>query len=152
MAIKDQKLKKYKSMLLQIFPEIDQNKLPGQNMVRERCDKNDVFPYDNIILDNLIHLWILRINDIKKGDEKSRAALKELALKNFGDPNSDKLKFPFTFFLESENNLREIFREFISGTKKFDRNELWNIFLDQSKFVQRTAFEFFENVLQPIDL
>jgi class 3 adenylate cyclase len=99
-------------------------------------------------LNNLIHIWIRRIKDIKDGDEQSRKELKELSLKNYGDPNSDKIKFPFTFFLESENNFREIFREFISISEKFDRKEIWNVFLEQSKFIRRTAFEFFEAVLQ----
>jgi class 3 adenylate cyclase len=131
-----------------VFGISETEPLPTQNLFERWCEINGEFDYKDSAVIGYNRMFLPRILDLRNGTEESREDFFRAMKNTFDAFDYDAHGFTVAFFLDSENNMRELLRE----TLRLELPDLApvadKIILDQSRAFHRAMYEYFEGVLK----
>ena len=131
------------------FPGIEFETPPAYNFIRKWTKLNNFYlSYDDFVYEAYNLILFERIINIKDWSPESIKQFHQKTIKIFQKFDTEQEGFSISFFIRTENNMREILREIINNIEGINKDHAWNLIFDQSKNYQEVVNEFFEQLLK----
>jgi len=126
----------------------EEEKLPTENIFKRWCEINGKFSYEDSAVPGYNKIFMPRLLDLRDGTMESWERLLNNMRYHFDHFDYEKQGYTVSFFLNSENVMRELMREVV-------RNHLpeWSeagdrLVLSQSGAIQTNMYDYFEGILK----
>lgn len=137
--------------LLAAFPEVRSAPPPEYNFIVKWGQLNNFhLTYDEFVFEAYNLIFMERLMSLKLWTDDGHHEFKKTTINVFERFDTDREGFSVSFFIRSENNMRELLREIVDGVPEFGPDErafAWDVIFQQSKEYQEVVNEFFERVL-----
>lgn len=135
------------------FPELKSMHLPEFNIFRKwnakwRIKETFVIEYENSSYKIYNQYYYIRLLDLRDGTEESQKALAEIVKAQLSKTKFFGQKVTFGRFFQGESHMREIIRETLLHHKEFSSEENYQIILEQSDFISKCAYTYFDGIVQ----
>lgn len=135
------------------FPELQGMTDPEFNLFKkwnQRWRMNEVFviEYEQSSYKIYNQYYYIRLLDLRDGTSDSRKSLEEIVRAQLSKTRFFGQKVTFGRFFQGESHMREIIRETFFAHKEFSGEEVYRIILDQSDFISKCAYTYFDGIIQ----
>jgi class 3 adenylate cyclase len=135
------------------FPELKSMNPPEFNLFRKwnakwRIKEAIVIEYENSSYKIYNQYYYIRLLDLRDGTEESQKALAEIVKAQLSKTKFFGQKVTFGRFFQGESHMREIIRETLLHHKEFSSEESYQIILEQSDFISKCAYTYFDGIVQ----
>ncbi len=133
------------------FPDVKTAAEPDYNFIIRWGGLNGFhLAYEDFCFEAYNLIFMERLMSLKLWSDEGHRIFRETTIQVFEKFDTDQEGFSVSFFIRSENNMRELLREIISSVPAFQETEkayAWDLIFQQSKEYQEVVNEFFERVL-----
>ena len=131
------------------FPDLRDEEVPEFNFIRKWTSLNQFhLAYEDFAFEAYNLIFYERILCIRAWSPESVARFHEHTISIFEKFNISQEGFSVSFFMRTENNMREILREILAGIADIDQEAAWNLVFEQSKAYQEVVNMHFERLLK----
>lgn len=121
---------------------------PTYNVFERWCQRNGRFEYHDSAFVAYNSVFIYRLLDLRDGTTETRTRLFGAMAAGFSSFDHEKLGFSVSFFLDSENIVRELFRHAVREYIPEFGEMADDLVLSQSRAYQTGIYEYFESILK----
>jgi class 3 adenylate cyclase len=118
------------------------------NLFARWCNNREGYCYEDSIFLTYNQIFLYRLYDLRDGTEESNQKLTEKMAQTFGSFDYEKLGFTASFFLDSENIMRELLREAVRTELPHVATQADALILNQSRTYQNSMSRYFEGILR----
>jgi class 3 adenylate cyclase len=134
--------------LIQYFPGIEQSEPPEYNLFVEWAKLNEFgIAYRDFSFEAYNLIFLERLMYLQNYTAEAKVEFHEKTIEIFRKFPSVEKGFSISFYLRSENNMRELLRKMILEDDSLDYEQIWEIVFQQSKDYQEVVNNFFEQLL-----
>ncbi len=135
------------------FPDLKNTPLPEFNLFKRwnskwRIKESLVIEYENSSYKIYNQYYYVRLLDLRDGTDDSRNRLAEIVKAQLSKTRFFGQKVTFGLFFQGESHMREIIRETLLVHQDFAREEVYQIILEQSDFISKCAYTYFDGIVQ----
>ncbi len=135
------------------FPDLKNLSNPEFNLFRKwnskwRIKEALVIEYQNSSYKIYNQYYYIRLLDLRDGTNDSRKSLEEIVKAQLSKTRFFGQKVTFGLFFQGESHMREVIRETLFVHKDFSREEIYQIILEQSDFISKCAYTYFDGIVQ----
>jgi len=121
---------------------------PGWNLFRRWSERDGVVKYDEFSFEAYHLIFMARLEDLAEGTPESRQRFLDVTWEVFKQYDYRAKGFSVAFFLDSENNMRELLRLVANEALGTLAEDAWTVLMEQSRAYQMTVHRFFDSILQ----
>jgi class 3 adenylate cyclase len=121
---------------------------PDYNLFERWCQINGMFDYADSAFVAYNSVFICRLLDLRDGTPESRETMVNRLGAGFSSFDYAKEGFSVSFFLDSENQMRELLRQAVRENLPELGGEADALVLSQSRLYQTSIYEYFEDILK----
>jgi class 3 adenylate cyclase len=121
---------------------------PAYNLFERWCQINGMFDYADSAFIAYNSVFICRLIDLRDGTPETRETMISRLASGYGSFDYVKEGFSVSFFLDSENLMRELLRQAVRENLPERGDEADALVLSQSRAYQTSIYEYFEGLLK----
>jgi class 3 adenylate cyclase len=121
---------------------------PEYNLFERWCQINGMFDYADSAFVAYNSVFIMRLFDLRDGTPETREALINALAAGYSSFDYAREGFSVSFFLDSENLMRELLRQAVRENLPELGEEADALVLAQSRAYQTSIYEYFEDILK----
>ena len=130
------------------FPSAAMSWRPSWNLFRRWAERDGVVNYDEFSFEAYHLIFLPRLEDLADGTAESRQRFLDVTWEVFSQYDYHAKGFSVAFFLDSENNMREMLRLVANEALGPSAEDAWTVLMEQSRAYQMTVHRFFDSILQ----